>query len=457
MMCLTYPLAFPHFIMDVDTLWTNILGEIEVEVNPGTYSAYFKSTHCTFSSRDNRATIVCANGYTAGLLQTRYSQLIKHHLEKRLSVPVTVEFKAEAKPLSDAESGPLFTTLPSRDKDAVVRQYGLNPLYTFDNFAVSETNQMAYAASQAVSAKPGISYNPLFLWGQTGVGKTHLMQAIGREIVLSRKDTKLVYCTAEEFTNDIVDAIRGHTTQSFKRKYRSVSLLMIDDIQFIAGRESVQMEFFHTFNSIIQAGGQIILTSDKQPSDIGKLEARLRSRFEGGLIIDIAPPNFELRTAIIQIKARERGISLSSNATQQLAATIEDARKLEGALLRFMSEQQHEFDTDKIIAKITNSVPQGPKKGMSPHKIIDVVSGYFDVKLSQLAGKSRKRQVAEPRQILMFILRTELGIPLTEIGALLGGRDHTTILHGYEKILHLLPKNERFRNHLTEIRKLLSH
>lgn len=444
--------------MDVDALWTNILGEIELEVSHGHYSSFFRNTRLSLSPKDNAATILCPHGVAANMLQTRFSGLIRNHLEQKLQAPVKLGFKI-ASPVVQAETntnkdvGPLFTSIASFE--SVLRQGGLKPDYTFDNFAVSETNHMAYAACKAVAAKPGASYNPLFLWGPTGVGKTHLMQATGRQVLVKKHDIKLIYCTAEEFTNEIIEAIRTRSTSAFKRKYRTVSLFMIDDIQFIAGRETVQMEFFHTFNSVIQAGGQVILTSDKPPSNIDKLEARLRSRFEGGLSIDISSPNFELRTAILITKARERGVTLPTNIVHQMAAAVEDVRALEGLLLRFISEQEHEYDMDKIISRLLKNPVQTDRKKVSPHKIIDVVAGFFDVKLSQLAGTSRKKQIVGPRHLLMFMLRQELGMPYNEIGALLGGRDHTTILHGFEKISHLLPKQEKLRATISQIRNLL--
>lgn len=439
--------------MDVDTLWTNILGEIELEVSRAHFATFFRGTFLSFSPKDNRAVIFCPNPASSLMLQNRFFPLIKNHLEKKLLTPVQLEFQVSAKNLPLTEAGPLFTS--SVSAESLVRESGLSTQYTFDNFAVSETNQMAFAASQAVANKPSSAYNPLFLWGSTGVGKTHLMQAIGRQILVKKRDTKLIYCTAEEFTNEIIEAIRARTTTAFKRRYRTVTLLMVDDIQFIAGRESVQMEFFHTFNSILQVGGQVILTSDKPPSEINKLEARLRSRFEGGLIIDISPPNFELRTAILLIKARERGISMPIDTAKQLAASVEDIRALEGMLLRYMSEQEHEFDTSKIVAKLLNGSPTPDKKRVSPHKVIEVIAGHFDVKTSQLVGKSRKKQIVVPRHLLMFVLRQELGLPYEEIGALLGGRDHTTVMHGVEKVAALLPKQEIVRKNLTAVRRLL--
>jgi len=439
--------------MDVDTLWATILGEIELEISRGNFISFFRTTRATYAPKDNRVVIFCPNSASSIMLQTRFAALVKNHVEKKLNQPTQIEFRVAAQTMPVEEAGPLFNSIASLESS--IRENGLNPNYTFDNFAVSETNQMAFAAAQAVATKPGSAYNPLFLWGPTGVGKTHLAQAIGRQVLVKNRDAKLIYCTGEEFTNEIIEAIRTRTTAQFKRRYRSITIFVADDIQFIAGRDSVQMEFFHTFNSILNGGGQIILTSDKPPTEIGKLEARLRSRFEGGLLVDVGQPNFELRTAILLTKARERGITISAESAQQLAANIEDVRALEGALLRYMSAQEHEYDTDKIISRLINGAAVAEKKKISPHKIIDTVAGHYDIKASQLLGKSRKKQVVEPRQVLMFILRQELGLPFEEIGALIGGRDHTTIMYGVEKVQDLLPKRESFRKNLSQIRRLL--
>ena len=234
--------------------------------------------------------------------------------------------------------------------------------------------------------------------------------------------------------------------------------MVVDDIQFIAGRESVQMEFFHTFNAVLQAGGQVVLASDKPPTNIEKLETRLRSRFEGGLIVDISPPNFELRTAILLIKAADRGVTMSIDVAKAIAASFESARALEGALLRFVSEQETEQDVNKILSKLLNQrvvLAQHNKKNTEPMKVVEVVASYFDIKVSALAGPGRKKQLARPRQLLMYFLRQELGLPFEEIGSLLGGRDHSTIIHGVDKITALLPKEEAIRSHLTQVRRLI--
>lgn len=441
--------------MDVDGLWNSVLGEIELEVSRGQFISFFKSTRLSSSdANDGSFVIYCPNPNSAAMLKSRYLPLIKRILEERTQLPITLTFTIASAQQRPFESpGPLFESVIS--KENIVRNAGLNPNYTFESFAVSDSNQMAHAASQAVSVKLGTAYNPLFLWGITGVGKTHLMQAIGREVLLKSSQTQVIYCTGEEFTNEIIEAIRSRTSGTFKRKYRNANLLMVDDVQFIAGKESVQTEFFHTFNSILNSGGQVVLTSDKPPSEIKELEARLRSRFEGGLIIDITPPNFELRTAILLIKAQSRGITIPIDAAKSIAANIEDIRAIEGALLRYTTEERNGVLPHEAVSHILSRAHGGKplEKSIRPEKVVELFAVYFDLKPEHITGKSRKKQFAEPRQLLMYLLRHELGIPLSEIGRLLGDRDHTTIMHGIEKITNLLPKKERLREQLSLVRR----
>lgn len=443
--------------MDVEGLWNSLLGEFEVEVSRANYASFFLGTKLNQpgGSTNDSFVVICPNPTSQNMLKGRFFLLVKRAIENRLQRPITLTFEMGQTPIEHVESGPLFES--QRVQEATVRSAGINPNYTFDNFAVSESNQMAFAAAQAVATKPGSSYNPLFLWGTVGVGKTHLMQAIGRHVLINQPQTNTIYCTGEEFTNGIIEAIRARSSASFKKKYRGASLLMVDDIQFIAGKESVQMEFFHTFNSVLNAGGQIILTSDKPPSEIRELEARLKSRFEGGLTIDINPPNFELRTAILLIKAQAHGVLLPIDTAKAIAANIEDVRALEGALLRYVSEEQSGRSPHESLSHIIsqNNTNDASRNTMSPEKVLEIAASHFDLKPQQVTGKSRKQIIARPRQIIMYLLRQELGLSFQEIGTLLGGRDHTTIMHGVEKITALLPKKESIRTDLSEMRRVL--
>jgi chromosomal replication initiator protein len=318
---------------------------------------------------------------------------------------------------------------------------------------------MAWAAADAVSKNPGSAYNPLFIWGGVGVGKTHLMNSVGYYIVKNNSENKVTFCTGEDFTNDIVEGIRNKTTQNFRNKYRKLNLLMIDDIQFIAGKDAVQEEFFHTFNALVGNGSQIILTSDQPPSEISKLEERLRSRFEAGLIVDISPPDFELRCAIIQIKAKERGLEIESDIVQLIAGNIDSARKIEGFLTRIASEaklRDIEVKPD-IIEKLLGKgeVNGGKSIKANPTDVVSAVSKYFSIGKRSLLGASRAKPVSHPRQLLMYILRTQLSLPLQEVGRIVGGRDHTTVMHAVDKITHRASEDVQIREDIRGIKNLL--
>jgi chromosomal replication initiator protein len=284
------------------------------------------------------------------------------------------------------------------------------------------------------------------------------MLAVGHSMLSGQSDTKVLFCSGEEFTNDIVEGIRNKTTQSFREKYRKLKGLFIDDIQFIAGKDTVQEEFFHTFNAVTAAGGQIILTSDKPPSEISRLEERLRSRFEAGLIVDISPADFELRCAIVQIKSKERGMELPMDLVQIIAGNVESARKIEGFLIKIISEarlKKSEITPDLIKGILGKGEEEAGRAKASPGEIITAVSKYFSIGKKPLLGPSRARPVARPRQILMYILRTQLSLPLQEVGRLVGGRDHTTVMHAVEKITELASSDVSIREDMLGIKNSL--
>src|SRR4030043_1536689 len=333
--------------IDTKTLWSEIAESIKVSVSSAIYSTWFSQTHLSSIKKVGDryfAEVGCSSSFVKSTIETRYFGLLQDLLTKSLNSPCDLYFvvKEDLDKVSIKNIGvaPLFEEKRT-SKDGLgeaIAKSRLRITFTFNNFAVSSSNQMAWAAAEAVSKSLGSAYNPLFIWGGVGVGKTHLMSAIGHSALEQNPDTKVYFCTGEDFTNDIVEGIRNKTTQTFRNKYRKLNLLLIDDIQFIAGKDAVQEEFFHTFNALISLGGQVVLTSDKPPSDISKLEERLRSRFEAGLIVDISPPDFELRCEILQIKAKERGVELPMNIVQMVAGNIDSARKLEGFLVRLFSE-----------------------------------------------------------------------------------------------------------------------
>ena len=426
--------------MNKEKIWQTVLENLKITLSPASFNTWFPKTFIVeikpLTEERQIIEIGCPNPFVNQTVENRYYGLIKDSLDqitgKKNDLVFVVKQASQKLVIKKTSPQPLFEKPDEKPEVAeAINQAGLRADFNFDNFAVSSTNQMAYAAAQAATKSPGKAYNPLFLYGGVGVGKTHLMQAIGIAILMKNPRTKLVYCTGEEFTNEIVEAIRKKTTDEFKKKYRTVKVLLVDDIQFIAGREKVQEEFFHTFNAIWKVSGQIVLTSDRPPSEIKKLEARLRSRFEGGLIVDIQPPDFELRTAILLIKAQQRGINLPIDLAKLIAGNITFTRGLEGFLAKIINEIQ--VKNISLSAELITALLGTPNENESPHRlvkpkqVISTVASYFNLKVSELIGTKRLKQLALARQILMYLLRSDLKLPLMEIGRLLGGKDHTTI------------------------------
>ncbi len=335
---------------------------------------------------------------------------------------------------------------------------GLNSKFTFENFAVSSSNSVAYAAAQAVSQAPGRSYNPLFFYGGVGVGKTHLAHAAARTVLERNQESRILFCPGDRFTNELIESIQNKTTQQFRKKYRTLHILIVDDIQFIAGKQTIQEEFFHTFNTIVGAGGQVILTSDKPPHEIKNLEDRLRSRFSGGLIVDLQPPDFELRTAILLIKAKEKNISIQIEAAKVIAEQITDSRALEGTLLSLYARtigKKEEIDIDEIESYFQGTSEKKMRR-ISPQDIIHAVSSYYGVKQIAIKSPARSDAIAFPRQIIMYILRKELHMKYEEIALTLKRKDHTTVMYAYEKIHALCMKDPSLNDQIDRIVQSLS-
>ena len=368
-------------MVDKTTLWKDTLEVLKLSVSPAIFSTWFSQTHIDkVEESGKRATvhIGCSSSFVKSTIESRYFGLVQDSLVKSLGKPCDLIFLVKQTPLgerSETSPAPLFESEKEEQEEllAAFTRTRVRPGFSFDNFAVSSSNQMAHAAAEAVTASPGSAYNPLFIWGGVGVGKTHLMNAVGVLLLTKNPSAKVLFCTGEDFTNDIVEGIRNKTTQSFRDKYRKLSALLIDDIQFIAGKDAVQEEFFHTFNAVTGAGGQIILTSDRPPSEISKLEERLRSRFEAGLIVDISPPDFELRCAILQIKSREKGIALPMDVIQTIAANIDSARKMEGFLVKLASEarmKKTEIGEELVKSLLGKGEEDLPAKRVSPSDVI---------------------------------------------------------------------------------------
>ncbi len=431
---------------DQKELWGKILAEIELNVSRANFLTLFKRT-ALLSLEGNVVTIAAPSTMIIDLLQRRFYEIIKRAVDKHTQMDASIIFapktivatveqaKESNMPLFEEEKPKTIGHLPRVRQD-----------YTFENMAVSSSNQLAYVSATTVAKKPGQIYNPLFLYGPVGCGKTHLMQSIANEVFKNDNSKKILYITSEEFTNEVVESIRTNATAQMKRKFRNVDLLIIDDIQFIAGKEKIQEELFHTFNILVDNGSQIVLSSDRPPSEIQKVEKRLLSRFAGGLTVDIEQPDFELRTAILLIKAKKYGVGLSIEVAKIIAEKAQDARSLEGLLLRTITEAQAKGE--EISEELANKL-LGNKKdetiivgSFHPDEIINNICTYYKVKPTQLKSSKRDAFLVKPRQVAMYILKKELGLTYVEIGNILGGRDHTTIMHGVEKVENLMGKTK---------------
>jgi chromosomal replication initiator protein len=451
--------------MDNNQVWKDSLEIIKVSVSPAIFSTWFSQSHLSALEEAGERTIVeigCPTSFAKNTIESRYFGLVQDSLSKVLGKNCDLTFVVKANPNKQKSTEETAAPLFSVEKEGkglleVLQRARIRPSFTFENFAVSSSNQMAHAAAEAVSQSLGSAYNPLFVWGGVGVGKTHLMASVGNHVLGVDPEKKVLFCTGEDFTNDIVEGIRNKTTQAFRNKYRKLDLLLLDDIQFIAGKEGVQEEFFHTFNAVTSVGGQIILTSDRPPSEISKLEERLRSRFEAGLIVDIALPDFELRCAITQIKAQEKGIALTPEQAQMIAANSESARKIEGLLTKLMTEvhvKKVPVSNELIEASFAKNLETGSNlKRSTPDEVTEVVSKYYQVGKRLLLGDSRARPIARPRQVLMYLLRTHLGVSLEEVGRVVGGRDHTTVMHAVEKITQLATNDVQIREDILKIKR----
>lgn len=454
--------------LDKQEIWHEVLEGTKVVVSSATYATWLSQTHLASLRKldQNRymAEIGCASTFVKATVEKRYFGLLQDALIKAVKTPTDLTFTVKAEATSPASKtaevsnmNPLFENEEKGEElMGRIAKAQIRPGFSFENFAVSSTNQMAHAAALAVSESLGTAYNPLFIWGGVGVGKTHLMHAIGHRY-LQKSDTKVLACTGEDFTNDIIEGIRNKTTQAFREKYRKQRALFIDDIQFIAGKESVMEEFFHTFNAVLSAGGQIVMTADKPPREIIKLEERLLSRFEAGLVVDIGSPDFELRCAIVKIKCEEKGITMGNDLVQSLAANVESARALEGYITRLMSEskiKQKPIDQDLVTFVLGKNNMEDKKIRTTPDSVIDAICEHYSIGKRGLLGQSRSKMLSHPRQVLMYILRVELKLPLEEIGRLVG-RDHSTVIHGVDKITQMAAESVDIREDISRIKRTL--
>jgi chromosomal replication initiator protein len=464
--------------MQQDALWQAVLGEIELTVSHGNFITWFKGTSLMKHS-DEAIVIGVTNIFIKQQLEKKYGKVITETLAKNGLVSKQIEYKIvsshadKTRSVKPAEtSGPPTTNAAQSQISAAGKQsaqnalggglahsyrQGLNERYTLDNFVVGGSNDLAFAACQAVAAQPGTKYNPLFLYGGVGIGKTHLLQAIGNILAARNPSAKVLYISMEQFVQEFVDALRFRKTPAFAKHYRTADALIVDDVQFIAGKEKMQEEFFHTFNALHQANKQIIISADKPPKDIPTLEDRLRSRFAGGMSIDMQTPDFETRCAIVQAKAQAHGSELDNEVVEYLATNIQtNIRELEGALNQLLAYcEMRGLEPTLAIASGLLNVSKTRPKHLSAKQIIERTARHFQIPFEDIVGPKRDKDIVVPRQIAMYILRNELKLSFPKIARELGRKDHTTAIHSVDKIDREAKIDASMRMAISEIREHL--
>jgi chromosomal replication initiator protein len=440
--------------MKAEQAWQAALGQLQMEMPKPAFDTWVSNAELV-SYEDGAFILGVPNAYARDWLESRLTSTIKRLLTGIMNRTIGVRFIVWQNHASEAANANQREATQEYEEPVKTFNSNLNRRYTFEHFVVGASNRLAQAASQAVAEKPAQAYNPLFLYGGVGLGKTHLLHAIGNSS--AQRNLQVLYVSSEEFTNDLVNAIRNHTTQAFRDKYRRIDVLLIDDIQFIAGKESTQEEFFHTFNTLHGQDKQIVISSDRPPKSLFTLEERLRSRFEWGLSADIQPPDFETRLAILRSKAERAGCRISSEIMELIARRVQsNIRELEGALTRvtaFADLSGLPLTTSLVESALADVLPR--RSEVMPDEVVRMVADSFGISLERILSRDRSRQVALPRQIAMYLLREEANISLPMIGETLGGRDHTTVMYACEKIGDLLERDDHLRRRVIEIRDQL--
>jgi chromosomal replication initiator protein len=443
--------------MDANRAWQTVLGQLQMEMPRASYDTWVRDTH-PMNYEDGLLTVGVQNAYARDWLESRLSSTVSRLLVGVMNRTVDVDFVVSQNQIADAAKEQDAQFEEGDESETPVPQFAnssLNPRYTFENFVVGAGNRLAHAACQAVAEKPARAYNPLFLYGGVGLGKTHLLHAIGNACVA--RGLNILYVSSEEFTNDLINAIRTQTTPAFREKYRTADVLLVDDIQFIAGKESTQEEFFHTFNTLHGQDKQIIVSSDRLPKSMGTLEERLRSRFEWGLTADIQAPDLETRQAILRYKAERSGHHVPDEILEVIAERIQsNIRELEGAFNRVVAfaELSGTAVTPKLAEiALADLLPVSAE--IQPQSVVDLVAKSFNLTADRLMSRDRSQAVALPRQIAMYLMRREIDISLPQIGKEIGGRDHSTVMYAIDKVTDLLERDERLRRQVVQIRQKL--
>lgn len=456
-----------------NSLWQAVLGEIELSVSRGNFITWFKNT-TMLRQDDESITIGVPNVFIKQQLERKYSELINQTLRKNGADGIKIEYKIHSSPLRASQKQQQEETViltpqpkpqtitaehPRANTNSLSHNYrqGLNDKYTFESFVVGSGNELAYAACQAVSSQPGTKYNPLFLYGGVGIGKTHLIQAVGNAVLVNNPGARIVYVSSEQFLQEFVDALRYKKISDFTDYYRTADVLIVDDIQFMAGKEKVQEEFFHTFNTLHQGNKQIIMSSDRPPREIAPLEERLRSRFAWGMSIDMQNPDLETRCAILQTKAHSHGTELPTEVAEYLATNIQtNIRELEGALNQLLAFcEMRGLDPDmNVVSSMLGSSSTRPKH-ISAKQIIERTARHFQVPVEDILGPKRDKDIVVPRQVAMYMLRSELHLSFPKIARELGRKDHTTAIHSVEKIEKEYRIDSELREAINQIKERL--
>jgi chromosomal replication initiator protein len=438
-------------------LWEKTLNIIKGELTEVSFNTWIKSA-VPLSITEDTIKLGVPNDFTKEILDTRYKELLINAIKLISTKRYNIEFTIASEEAVTVEKSESDSKNNVQATDEMIAT--LNPKYTFDSFVIGNSNRFAHAASLAVAESPAKAYNPLFIYGGVGLGKTHLMHAIGHFILLANPRAKVVYVSSEKFTNELINSIKDDTNVEFRNKYRNVDVLLIDDIQFIAGKERTQEEFFHTFNALHEANKQIILSSDRPPKEIPTLEDRLRSRFEWGLIADIQPPDFETRIAILKKKADVEKLDIPNEVMVYIASQIKsNIRELEGALIRivaYSSLTNREISVDLASEALKDIISNKKTRQINIPYIQETVAAYYNLRVEDLKSQRRTRNVAFPRQIAMYLSRKLTDMSLPKIGEEFGGRDHTTVIHAYEKISDCLQKDESLQSTVNDLSKKIS-
>jgi len=441
-----------------EELWQAVLAQIQLNISQANFATWFKDTGIV-SFKEGEIMVSVPNSFAKEWLENKYGKTIfkiLYNLDKEIKEVKYSIGKSELKVLKRPQVSIPTAGQLEFEELKIDKETNLNPRYTFENFIVGPFNELAHAAAWAVSKKPGLVYNPLFIYGGVGLGKTHLLQSIGNAVIKNFPQKKVKYIAAEKFTAGVVSSIKNHDVENFKTKFRAIDVLVLDDVQFLAGKEKTQEEFFHTFNALYESNKQIILSSDRPPKAIPALAERLRSRFEGGMTGDIGYPDYETRIAILKAKSQEKGVNMPEDVLDYVAVNIQrNIRELEGALNRLIAYQKinNQTPTLEISKSLLRSLFLSPNKVANPKKIIQVVAEFYDLKERDILSVSRKKEVVRPRQIAMFLLRETLKSSYPFIGRKFGGKDHTTAIHACGKVAKELGIDENLANEIDLIKQ----